>query len=56
MSGFEYLPPWCIEFNKQVFVLGELLIEGVISENEDALINFDRWGDILDGADDHRKE
>jgi len=44
---------WCLEFNNDVLVLGDLFIEGIISEYEDALINFDLCGDILDGADDH---
>jgi hypothetical protein len=50
---FAVTAPWCIEFNKHVLVLGDLFIEGIISEYEDALINFNLYGNILDGTNDH---
>jgi len=50
---FAVTAPWCIEFYKQVLVLGEFRIEVIIGEYEDSLFNLDISGDVLDGADDH---
>jgi hypothetical protein len=42
-----YLPPWGIEFNEQILVLGKLLVKVGVSEHEDTLISLDSG----DGAD-----
>ena len=36
----KYLPPWGVEFNKEVLVLLEFLIEVVVGKNEDTLIGL----------------
>ena len=41
IHGYVYLPPWGVEFNEEVFVLGQLLIEVRVGENHNAVIHFD---------------
>jgi hypothetical protein len=36
-----YLPPWGIEFDEKVLMLLELIIEGVIGQNENTLVGLD---------------
>ena len=35
-----YLPPWGIEFNKNMFVLLDFIVEVIISENENTTFGF----------------
>ena len=41
-----YLPPWCVEFNKKIFVLLDLLVEVVVGKNENSVIGFNSRNNI----------
>jgi hypothetical protein len=36
-----YLPPWGVELDEQILMLLELIVKGVIGENEDTLFSLD---------------
>jgi hypothetical protein len=37
---FAVTTPWCIEFNKYMFVLLDFIVEVIVSENENSIIGF----------------
>jgi hypothetical protein len=36
-----YLPPWSVEFNENVLVFLDFIVEVIVSENENSIIGFD---------------
>jgi len=43
---FAVTAPWCVEFNKKIFVLLELLVEVVVGKNENSVIGFNSRNNI----------
>ena len=43
---FAVSAPWCIEFNKKIFVLLDFLVEVIVGENENTVIGFNSRDDI----------
>jgi len=37
---FAVTTPWCVEFNKYMFVLLDFIVEVIVSENENSIIGF----------------
>jgi hypothetical protein len=35
-----YLPPWSVEFNENVLVFLDFIVEVIVSENENSIIGF----------------
>ena len=35
-----YLPPWSVEFNENVLVFLDFIVEIIVSENENSIIGF----------------
>jgi len=43
---FAVTAPWCVEFNKKIFVLLDLLVEVVVGKNENSVIGFNSRNNI----------
>jgi len=37
---FAVTTPWCIKFNKKIFVLLDFLVESIVGKNENSIIGF----------------
>lgn len=44
----KYLPPWGVEFDEKVFVLGKFFIEVGVGEDEDSFVDL---GGTLDSSE-----